>query len=312
MVDFSQQHVWIVAGPTASGKSALAVDLAEQSDGVVINADSMQIYREIPVISAQPDAEERKAVPHVLYGFQSVAHPCSAADWAQRAIVAIEDTFEKGKQPILVGGSGLYLKALTEGFSPMPEVPPAIRRHICDLYDMLGPQGFHEALRKIDPITADRLHPTDRQRCIRAREIFEVSGAPLSSWQKQPKECPAGHLQFKTILLMPDREWLYGRINKRFESMVKHGALDEARAVQKMDLQTETTGLRAVGLQGLRDYLDHQLTLDEAIEMGQTQSRQYAKRQYTWFRGQALPNSHTIDNDRTEWINEARAYFIKG
>jgi tRNA dimethylallyltransferase len=297
----SSNTVWIVAGPTASGKSALAVALAKKYDGVVINADSMQIYAEIPVIAAQPSVVEQEDVPHMLYGYRSVTDHYSAADWAVAAVAAIEEVLAMGKQPILVGGSGLYLQTLTDGLSPMPEVSAAVRKHVCDLYDMLGPKGFHEALVKIDPVIAARLHPTDRQRCIRAREIYEVSKKPLSEWQAQPKEKVAPHLEFKTILLLPEREWLHERINRRFVGMVENGALNEARLVNALNVP-DTTGMRAVGLQALRDTVEGRLTLEEAIEQGQTQTRQYAKRQYTWFRGQALPNTQVITEINEQMI----------
>ena len=303
-------QAWIIAGPTASGKSGLAVELARECDGVVINADSMQIYAEIPIITAQPDREERGGIEHLLYGFQPVMQNYSAADWALRAADTMREVHAQGRQPILVGGSGLYLKALIEGFSPMPVVPMATRRQITDLYDMLGPQGFYDALKKIDPETAARLHPTDRQRCIRAREVYEVSGEPISSWQKQPKEAPAADISFKTIVLLPDRDWLYGRINKRFRRMIDQGALDEARRMQEIDLPSDATSARAVGLQALRDHLERKITLDEAIEQGQAQSRQYAKRQYTWFRRQALPKTKIPEGAAAQWLDQARRYFL--
>lgn len=295
----SHNRCWIIAGPTASGKSAFAVELAKRHNGVIINADSMQIYREIPVISAQPSEEERQDIPHLMYGFHPITGHYSAADWASAALQTIESVLAQGKNPILVGGSGMYIKALTEGFSPMPIVTAAVRKHVSDLYDMLGPSGFHSALQKIDPALAARLHPTDRQRCIRGREVYEETGTPLSEWQNQPKNNPSPHLNFTTLLLTPDREWLYERINRRFKIMAENGALDEAAHANTINLDFNLTGARAVGLQALRDHLDHRLTMDEAIELGQTQSRQYAKRQYTWFRGQTLPNTtiiHTIEN----------------
>lgn len=305
----SLPQVWIIAGPTASGKSALAVEIAKNNNGVIINADSMQIHSETPVVTAQPAIEDYDGVPHVLYGFHPVNQHYSAADWAHDALAEIERTLADGKQPILVGGSGLYLKTLTEGLSPMPEVPAAVRKHVCDLYDMLGPQGFHIALAEVDPVIAQRLHPTDRQRCIRAREIFEVSGEPLSAWQAQPKEKIAAHLDFRSLVLLPARDWLHERINRRFETMTKHGALDEARLINDMNLPEEMTGTRAVGLRSLRDYIDHRLTLSEAIEQGQTLTRQYAKRQYTWFRGQELPYRFILEDLLPETIAKAENWL---
>lgn len=297
-----QNKCWIIAGPTASGKSALAVELAKRHNGVVINADSMQIYREIPVISAQPDQAERQDVEHLLYGFHPITEHYSAADWAAIAVKTIDSVLARGKNPILVGGSGMYIKALTEGFSPIPAVSTAVRKHVSDLYDMLGPSGFHHALQKIDPVLAARLHATDRQRCIRGREVYEETGVALSEWQTRPKENPAPHFNFTTLLLTPDRPWLHERINRRFEIMTENGALEEAEKANALNLDFVMTGARAVGLQALRDHLEHRLTLKEAIELGQTQSRQYAKRQYTWFRGQKLPNTtiiHTIEEAET-------------
>lgn len=284
--------VLILAGPTASGKSALALELAARYNGTVINADSMQVYREIPVISAQPPADEQAQVPHLLYGFYPATKTYSAADWAADAMQAISDTLAAGRHPILVGGSGLYLRALIEGFSPMPDVSAAIRKQCSDLYDVLGAKGFHDALAKVDPVTAARLHPTDRQRCIRAREIYEASGETLSAWQAKPKASPSQHLEFASIVLLPDRDWLYERINRRFDVMINTGALDEARVMNALQIDPMMTGAKAVGLQALRDHLDGYLTLAEAIDQGQTQSRQYAKRQFTWFRNQKLPGAH--------------------
>lgn len=291
--------IWIVAGPTASGKSALALSLAQRHNGTVVNADSMQVYREIPILGAQPDAVDFSAAPHVLYGHRSLLHNHSAAEWVSEAIPAIRAVLAQGRQPILTGGTGMYLRALLEGFSPMPAVPEAVRRHVSDLYDMLGPDGFHQALRDVDPVSADRLHPTDRQRMIRAREIFEVSGMPLSAWQEQPKANAAPDLHYRAIILLPPRDVLYAQINKRFGIMLERGALAEAKTVHLLHPDPTLPGTRALGLPSLRDYIDGRLTMDEAIEQSQAQSRQYAKRQYTWFRNQPLPCPlHVLENGK--------------
>lgn len=280
--------VWILAGPTASGKSALAIELCKNVTGAIINADSMQVYTEIPIISAQPSAQDHHAIPHYLYGHIPITQRMSATQWAHQAVHAITACHTKGLQPILVGGSGLYLKTLVDGLSPVPEVSIALREQICELYDLLGPTAFHDALMEIDPTSAKRLHPTDRQRTIRAREVFEASGKPLSHWQSLPKQAIGEEFTYRMVTLLPDREWLYARINQRFESMIRHGALDEARAVHALNPDPTLTGVQALGLQALRDYLDDRTTLLEAIDQAQTHSRQYAKRQYTWFKGQAL------------------------
>lgn len=301
--------VWIVAGPTASGKSALALALAQRVNGTIINVDSMQVYREIPVITAQPSAEDLTEVPHLLYGYVSVLTRMTALDWARQAVLAIRDVQSQGRQPILVGGSGLYLKTLVEGLSPMPPVAPAIRAQVTNLYEVLGPVRFHEALRALDPVTAARLHPTDRQRCIRAREVYEASGQPLSYWQAQEKEAVGGDFNYRMVLLLPDREWLYDKINKRFDHMVAAGALDEARTVQSLNADPTLTGVQALGLSALMDYLEKRLTLIEAIERGQTQSRQFAKRQYTWFRGQELCNVPTLMLHDPQGVAQALSFL---
>ena len=303
--------VWILAGPTASGKSALALKIAQKINGVIINADSMQIYHEIPLLSAQPSLEDQAIAPHRLYGFQPIAQNFSSVEWAQHAVTTINKTFHDGQQPILVGGSGLYLRALIEGFSPMPSIPAAVRKHVTDLYDILGPNSFHSMLHKIDPLTAERLHPTDRQRCIRAREVYEVSGEPLSAWQARDKQSPAGNLTFRTCIVLPDREKLHAHINTRFVAMVDQGALDEARGVKAMNLPSDLTGAQALGLNALMEYLDGQISLNDAIELAQTQTRQYAKRQYTWFRRQSLPDRFYAQADPMTWFDDCLAHFTR-
>lgn len=293
--------VWIIAGPTASGKSALAAQLAAACGGVVINADSMQVYAEIPILSAQPSAAERDVAPHVLYGFRSMMRPYSAAAWAADAAAAIADAHNNNQQPILVGGSGLYLRALTSGFSPMPPVPENIRRDVTELYDALGPDKFHMQLAARDPDMAARLHPTDRQRCIRAREVFEATGTALSSFQKMPADNIAPHLRYRAVILDPPRPWLHARIDARFRHMVKNGALDEARAINVQKPASSLPGTRALGLGALRDHAAGYITLDEAIDQAMSQSRQYAKRQSTWFRGQVMTRDTVfIDTPDTE------------
>jgi tRNA dimethylallyltransferase len=307
----TQTHppVWILAGPTASGKSAMALEIASRHNGVIINADSMQVYTEIPILSAQPSLSEQAAVSHHLYGHVPITTRMNASQWAAQAIVEIRAAFTKGQQPILVGGSGLYLKTLLEGLSPIPDVPPAIRHDVTALYDTLGPQEFHRALAQIDPELAARLHPTDRQRCIRAREVFEASGKPLSQWQAKAKAPLAPDLTYRLAVLLPDREWLHDRINQRFDVMLRMGAIDEARAIHVRQLDSTLTGMQALGLQSLCDYLDDRLTLLEAIDQGQTLSRQFAKRQYTWFRGQKIGNCPRLNVDDPNDVDRVVGFY---
>ncbi len=311
MSDAATKTVWILAGPTASGKSALAIKLAKAANGVIVNADSMQVYREIPILAAQPPFTDQQLVPHRLYGFQPLAQHYSAVEWAHQAVITIRQILKEGRHPILVGGSGLYLKALIEGFSPMPSIPVAVRKHVTDLYDILGANSFHAMLQKIDPVSAARLHPTDRQRCIRAREVYEVSGKALSRWQEEEKLSPAGDLIFRSCIILPERETVHAHINARFVHMVDSGALDEARTVKAMNIPPLATGMQALGLSALIEHLDGRITIDAAIEQGQTQTRQYAKRQYTWFRQQTLPDAFKATSEPHRWFDDCMSHFMR-
>jgi tRNA dimethylallyltransferase len=286
--------VWIIAGPTAGGKSALAAELAAENDGIVINADSMQIYKEIPIISAQPSAEEKSRAEHLLYGFHPVTENFSAASWAIKALEKIRAVHAQKKRAVLVGGSGLYFRALVTGFAPIPKVPRSVRKQVSDLYDMLGGEEFHGALNRVDPQAAARLHPEDRQRMIRAREVFEATGRPLTAWQQHPSDNIAPDLSYRAVLLLPEKSWLHERINLRFEHMVANGALDEAEKVSALNPDASLTGTKALGLNALRDHLDGKITLKDAVAQGQLETRQYAKRQMTWFRGQKTADKALI------------------
>ena len=287
----TQKNIFIIAGPTASGKSGLALALAQKFNGCIINADSMQIYDAMPIISAQPTAAEQALVPHKLYGHVGMAQPYSAGHWVADAVNAIEAALNAGQQPILVGGTGFWLQSLVHGISPIPAVPAIVRQRVCDLHNFLGPEAFHKALAQIDPASAARLPSADSQRVIRAREVWEATGQTLSAWQAQPRQTPAPEgWQFKLVALVPERAWLHARIDKRFELMLQQGALAEAQhiqqAVQTGALKPNLASLKAVGLSPLLAYLDGQLNLQQATELAQTQTRQYAKRQYTWLRHQ--------------------------
>lgn len=285
--------VLLIAGPTASGKSALAARLALDCDGVVINADSMQVYRDLPILTAQPSAAEQAAVPHRLYGFLALADVCSAERWATLARQEIDAAHASGKLPVLCGGTGLYLRALMRGFSPIPDVPADARQAARSLLDEIGSAALRERLAVRDPASAARLHANDRQRIARAWEVLQATGRPISEWQKLP---PIGSadLTFLTFVLLPERAALYRACNARFLAMLALGALEEVRGAlaRYSDLYRPGRtppegGAKALGFWGLaRHAWDGSAVSEDTIAAAQQQTRNYAKRQGTWFRNQ--------------------------
>jgi tRNA dimethylallyltransferase len=271
--------VALIAGPTASGKSALALQLAVQSGGVIVNADSAQIYRDLPILSAAPSAEERARADHRLYGVLDGAQPCSAADWAAMAKREIADILAAGRLPILVGGTGLYLRTLFDGIAPVPSTDPEIRQRVRS-----SPvEANHEELARIDPVAAEKLNPADSTRVARALEVILSTGKRLSEWQKE-REGGIGHqVTLRPLLLLPPREWLYRRCDDRFAQMVDAGASAEVEALLKRNLDPALPIMRAIGVREIAAWLKGNLTRDEAIAVGQQATRRYAKRQYTWF-----------------------------
>jgi len=280
--------VAVIYGPTASGKSDLAVALAERLNGVVINADSLQVYAELAILTARPDAAAMARAPHRLFGVLPAAQACSAAWWRDAALAEIGAAHAQGRHPILVGGTGLYLKTLMEGLSPVPTADEAARAKATALHGEIGGEAFRAALAERDPVIAARLKPGDRQRLIRAWEVVETTGTPLSDWQALPKE-PGHTLDFSLIGLMPPRDVLYARIDARFDAMLEQGALDEAARFEALGLSPTLPANRALGLPELRRHLKGEIDLDEATRLARQMSRNYAKRQVTWFRHQ-LPS----------------------
>lgn len=284
--------VVIVAGPTASGKSRLAMDLACAFGGTVINADSMQIYRELRVISARPSPEDEARVPHRLYGVLSAGERCSAGRWRAMAVAEIDDAVAVGRLPVIVGGTGLYLKALVAGLAPVPDIAPEVRADAVALHAAVGAEAFHHAVAALDPETAARLPAGDSQRLIRAFEVATATGRPLSAWQREtdPGREPAH--TFITVALMPPRDELYRSIDARFDRMMAAGALDEVRALVAMDLDPSLPAAKAVGVRELAVHVRGECDHPTAIARAKRATRNYAKRQVTWIRHQlhaALP-----------------------
>lgn len=285
-----KQTIYIIAGPTASGKSARALELAETHNGVIINCDSLQIYDALPILTAQPGANDFNAAPHRLYAHLHPNEVTSAGNWRELAIPIIEDVLANGQTPIICGGTGLYIRALTDGLSPMPDVPDDVRADVVARYEELGPEAFYAALHKRDPIMAERFHVNHKARLIRAMEVLEATGKSLAEWQKLERNGPPDHWHFEVEIIMPERAVLYERCNTRFEHMIKHGALEEVEAFAARIDNGEITGdvpiTKALGFKQLRAYIRGEQSLDDAIMLSQGETRRYAKRQTTWFRNQ--------------------------
>jgi tRNA dimethylallyltransferase len=271
--------VAVIAGPTASGKSALALQLAVQSGGVIVNADSAQIYRDLPILSAAPSAKDREKAEHRLYGVLDGSQACSAADWAEMAKREIADIHSAGSLPILVGGTGLYLRTLLEGIAPVPAIDPDIRAEVRNrpVEDNRG------RLAKLDPGAAEKLNPADTTRIARSLEVVLSTGRTLADWQRQREGGISDQIELRPLVLLPPRDWLYARCDQRFAQMVRAGAPDEVRALLDRDLNPALPVMRAIGVGEIAAWLRGETTRDEAIAAGQQATRRYAKRQYTWF-----------------------------
>jgi tRNA dimethylallyltransferase len=278
--------VLVVAGPTASGKSALAIDAAREFDGVVINGDSMQVYRDLRILTARPDPADEARAPHRLFGVLDAAEVCSAGRWLAMAVDEIAAARDGGKLPIVVGGTGLYLKALLEGLAPVPEVAADLRRETRDLHARLGGEAFRAALAEIDAEAAAALPAGDGQRLIRAYEVAKGTGRTLAEWQGEPPAEPALDAAFAVVVLAPPRDTLYAAVDARFREMVDQGAVAEAATLVARGLDMGLPAMKAVGVRELAASSDGTVSLEDAIAAGQKATRNYAKRQLTWLRNQ--------------------------
>lgn len=280
----------LIAGPTATGKSALAASLARRAAGEIINADSMQIYSDLEVLSARPSSGEMGDLPHHLFGVIGAARACSVADWLARATACITDIHARDRLPILVGGTGLYFKALLEGLAPVPDIPGKIRDEVRAMLGGEGPAALHARLKGLDPVMAGRLEVGDGQRLARALEVIMATGRSLADWQAETGEGVLGAADSagrvaKIVLTLP-REALYKRIERRFDKMMDAGALDEVARLAKQGLPADLPALKALGVPSLMAHLDGETDLETAVQQAKTLTRRYAKRQMTWFRNQ--------------------------
>ncbi len=301
----------VITGPTASGKSGLALALAEVFDGVVINADSMQVYRDLRILTARPGPEALARAPHRLYGVLPGNEPCSAGHWRGLALDAIAVARAEGRLPLVVGGTGLYLRALAGALAEVPRVPEAVRDAARARHRELGGPGFHAALGRRDPVMAGRLAPGDSQRLIRAWEVLEATGRSLADWQAGSEGGPgaasrAASDRVLRLVCLPPRPALYAACDARFRAMVARGALDEVRSLRARALDPRLPVMKALGVKDLGRHLDGVLSLEDAIGLAQQATRNYAKRQTTWLRTQTLRDAAetvTLNEQYSESLN---------
>jgi tRNA dimethylallyltransferase len=279
-----QARAILIAGPTASGKSGLALALADRLGGVIINADSMQVYRELAILTARPGRAELARNPHALYGFLSGAEAYSAGRFATDAAAAIDGARARGRLPIIVGGTGLYFRALLQGLSPVPAADPDVRAYWRAQALQRTPQELHAILAERDPVMSTRLQPSDPQRIVRALEVLESTGRSLADWQRQPGRPVLPVAETLRLLVLPQPAGHAGAISTRFEDMLRQGALEEVRDLLALGLSRELPIMRALGVAPLVDHLAGKLSLAAASSAATLQTRQYAKRQLTWFK----------------------------
>ena len=308
--------VIVVGGPTASGKSSLSLAIAERIGGEIVNADSMQVYRDLEIVTARPGRAEAARVAHHLYGVFGLDERCSAGTWRGAALDVIENCHAAGSVPVLVGGTGLYLRALMTGLHRMPAVPRDIRDRLNRRAETEGAGALHVELAAVDPDMARRLSPSDGQRIVRALEIFEHTGRTLTDWQAGETEDPPAGFRYLTIVTAPPREELYADIDLRFERMVDEGAVEEVEQLLASGPLDDFPLLKAVGVPPIRAYLDGDIDRVRMIELGKRDTRRYAKRQGTWFRHQIVPdiviNTKYSESDMDNFFPEISNFLLTG
>jgi tRNA dimethylallyltransferase len=284
ITNLAARRAILIAGPTASGKSAIGLRLARRLNGVIVNADSMQVYAEMRVLTARPEAADERAVPHRLYGHVSARENYSVARWLEDVRRVLAEIEQLGQRPVFVGGTGLYFNALTQGLSPMPEIHSEVRAYWRAEAHGRTPGELHDELVRLDPLTASRIRPSDRQRTVRALEVIQSTGRPLALWQADAGTplLPAG--SWRGLVIAPERAELYARAEARFDQMMATGALEEVRRLREMQLDPELPAMRALGVSSLMEHLVGGVSLEAAGEVAKTQTRQYIKRQLTWLR----------------------------
>ena len=279
-----KSKIILIYGPTASGKSKFAIKLAKKIKGEIINADSMQVYKELKILSARPLQKDYQKIRHHLYGFQSVKKKFSTGDWLKLVNQKILNIKGRKKTPILVGGTGLYFKAITEGLTKIPNIPMIFRKEIRYLYKKIGPKNFFSKLIKLDPLVKDRINPSDTHRVIRAFEIKSFTKKSMYEWFKNTKSNYKDDIFYKIYIDYPRKE-LLRRINARVRNMIKKGAILEVKRFVKLEISKSKSAHKAIGINEIKEYLAKKIEIDDVIEKISIKTRQYAKRQVTWGRG---------------------------
>ena len=288
MSTYPQKPILIVAGPTASGKSSLALAAADKYNGVIINCDAMQVYRELRLITARPSSEDEAKVSHKLYGVIPAAEACSAGIWRELAVAEIKTCWRADRLPIVTGGTGLYIRALMEGLTDIPEIPREIREEVTERRDQIGPEAFRKELAKFDPVSAERLNPTDSQRMIRAYEVYLGTERSLTDWHQDAPTTPPLEANYQSIIFEPPRDELYAKCEARIDWMIDNGVLDEVRVLMELNLEPSLPVMKALGVPELITHLRDKMTLEDAVSAAKQATKRYAKRQMTWFRGQIV------------------------
>jgi tRNA dimethylallyltransferase len=301
----------LIAGPTASGKSALAAMLAERLGGTIINADSMQVYRELRILTARPSPAEEARVPHALYGFVAARDAYSAGRFVRDAANAIAAARSEGRRPIVVGGTGLYFKALIEGLSPIPDIPNDVRAYWREEAVRRGAEAMHAELVRLDPVMAARLLPSDTQRIVRAIEVVQATGRSLAEWQDLRGDPVLQEAETLRFVVTVDRAGLHARADARFAAMMTAGAIDEVRALADMQLDPSLPAMRAIGVRPLERMIRGEIAPAEAVQLAQAETRQYIKRQETWLRGHMISWT-PIETKQTECFERDILAFIRG
>ena len=285
-MDFKSKII-LISGPTASGKSNFSIKLAKKVNGEIVNADSMQVYKELKILSARPSPKEYQKIKHHLYGFHSVKKNFSTGDWLKIAIKKVKEINKRKKIPIFVGGTGLYFKALTDGLVNIPNIPIRYRNNIRDLQKKLGQQKFYQKLIKLDPGSKENINPTDTQRSIRAYEVMHFTKKPLHDWFQNTKSY-FNKDDFLKIYIDYPRDELIQRIGKRVEKMIKLGAVQEVRKFVKLKVRKDKSVNKAIGINEIKEYLKDKKDMSDVIEKISIKTRQYAKKQSTWARGNMM------------------------
>jgi tRNA dimethylallyltransferase len=298
----------LIAGPTASGKSALALAAAALGPVTIINADSAQVYRDLRILSARPDEIDMSRAPHRLFGYVDGAEACSAAQWARDARAQIAEAHQAGRIPLLVGGTGLYIRTLINGIAPIPDIDPAVRATV----RAMAVDAAYIALKQEDAKSAERLAPGDTNRVQRALEVVRSTGHPLDHWHRQRAGGIGTQVQLRPLVLAPPREWLVQRCDSRFLGMVESGAIDEVEHLLARRLDPDLPVMRAIGVREITAWLYGDLSRHEMVEAGRLATRQYAKRQYTWFRHQLPDDWPRVEEPLTPYLSEVWAKRLIG